>query len=140
MSDQPTTTVLHGVSGSGEDHIVGIGSLRVRVHAEGGCWFAQGLEIDYLALGESLDQVKTHFEDGLLGTVDEHLRVHGNIEHLLVPAPPDVWTKAMKDAMIYTQISIHKTPLQTSKIPFGEIEFIRSSEEAHASGNVANCQ
>lgn len=135
MSDQPTT-VVHGVSGSGEDHIVGIGSLRVRVHREDGCWFAQGLEIDYLALGDSLDQVQAHFEEGLLGTVDEHLKVHGHIGHLLVPAPPDVWTQAMKDAMTYTQVSLHRTPLQTSKIPFGEIAFIQSAE-ARASENVA---
>ena len=138
-ADQPSpATVIHQISDSGEEHVVGIGSLRVKVEEAEGFWFAQGLEIDYLAVGECLDQAKTNFEDGLSKTVDEHLKIHGSIEHLLVTVPADIWTQAMKDAMLYSQVSIHKIALQTTKIPFSEIEFIQTMIASSATANVAS--
>lgn len=70
---------------------VHVGNLRVMVTNDDGSWFAQALEIDYAAEGETLDEMKARFEQGLHQTIGEHLRVFGGLEHLLQPAPVDAW-------------------------------------------------
>ena len=89
MSNQDTTAI-HAVTDAG-DHIVGIGHLRVLLVSEDDHWHAQGLEIDYMAQGSSIDEAKANFETGFLVTIEENLRVHGSIEPLLKVAPPEVW-------------------------------------------------
>ena len=86
MSDE----ALHGVLGEGED-IVGIGSIRVLLFREDGFWYAHGLEIDYLAQGDTIEEAKKSFEDGLTRTIHEHLKIHGNIEHIMQVAPQEIW-------------------------------------------------
>ena len=58
MSDE--ATAIHGVSQEG-DHLVGIGNLRVLIEKEGNFWFAQGLEIDYVAQGDTMEAVQKEF-------------------------------------------------------------------------------
>ncbi len=82
---------FHGKAKDGTN-IVGIGNLRVVIIEDEGTWFAQGLEIDYAVQAKSLATVKKAFEDGLAATIHENLRIHGTIEALLKPAPPEVWT------------------------------------------------
>ena len=76
----------------GEDHAVGIGDLRVTIVQEDeGCWFAQGLEVDFAEQGDSLADVRERFEASLADTIREHIEVRGNIRALLRLAPEDVW-------------------------------------------------
>lgn len=88
VGTQATTAVHYR---KGDVHAVGIGNLRVMLIHEDGAWYAQGLEIDYCAQGESIEDVKSRFEQGLSVTLSEHLRVHGTIEGILVPAPREIW-------------------------------------------------
>lgn len=55
----------------------------------GKTWYAQGMEIDYLAQGADLDGVIASFEQGLLLTVKAHIEKRGHIEGLLRPATGD---------------------------------------------------
>ncbi len=73
---------------------VSLGNLRVFITQEGDRdWYAQGIEIDYLAQGDSLEDVQRSFERGLELTITEHLKKLGDIKHLLRPAPPEVWAE-----------------------------------------------
>jgi predicted RNase H-like HicB family nuclease len=57
-----------------------IGALRVFIYNDDGSYFAQGLELDYFAQGESLEDVKARFFDGLLLTLDASGKNwHGNL-------------------------------------------------------------
>lgn len=109
MSNQDTTAI-HAVTDTG-DHIVGIGHLRVLLVAEGEHWHAQGLEIDYMAQGSTIDEAKVNFETGFLVTIEENLRVHGSIEPLLNVAPPEVWKDLLDPSArlkIFNQLTVHE--------------------------------
>ena len=88
--NQDTTTAIHAITHEGR-HIVGIGDLRVVLLQEEGSWYAQGLELDYIAQGSSITEAKQNFERGLHVTVRENLKIHGTISPLLVQAPESVW-------------------------------------------------
>ena len=115
-----TPTAIHGKMEDGTS-VVGTFHLRVLIKAEGVHWIAQGLDIDYLAQGKSLDDAKTQFEEGLMATIHEHLKVHGNIEKVLVPAPIEVWKEFFHASTNtnptimrkeFSQISVHSLPFR----------------------------
>lgn len=104
-----TATAIHETDG--ETHIVGIGNLRVIICKDGTGWFAQGLEIDYAASGESIADVKKNFQNGLRGTIDLHLKINGTIEKFLSPAPREVWKDLYWSngrQYRFTQVSLHE--------------------------------
>lgn len=114
------TSVLHAKNDDG-DALVGIGNLRVLITIEDGLWFAQGLEIDYAAQGNSLDDVRSRFENGLMATVNEHLRIYGKLDNLLHPAPPEMWSLFLVNAsqwikQVHTQVTIHPKIHEALKI------------------------
>lgn len=82
---------IHAEHQDGVHHIVGLGNIRVILMPDNDGWFAQGLEIDYAAQGENIEDAKHQFEEGLDATIREHLRVHNDIRRLLVVAPNDIW-------------------------------------------------
>jgi len=110
--------------------VVGFGNLRVIVIKDDDMWFAQCLDINYAAQGASLAQVKRNFERGLSATVDEHVRVFGNIENLLARGPSsrirqEIMHK-MPQTFRYSQVTVHRLPKELqSVIQFQGIEFIR---------------
>ena len=117
----------------GDKHIVGIGNLRVIICEEDGLWFAQGLEIDYAASGNSLDEVQRNFEHGLAATVGLHLQTFETIKTLLVPAPAKVWQELAgeKERYEFTQISAHEfeaAPFET--LPYAGISYLERQEAA----------
>lgn len=69
---------------------VEIQDLKVWVFRRGDFWIAHGLDIDYVAAGESLDQAKMNFEAGLGGTILINLERFGHLDQVLRPAPPEV--------------------------------------------------
>ena len=113
----------------GDKHVVGIGNLRVVIVPDGKYWFAQGLEIDYAVQGSSEPDVKKNFEDGLEATIEEHLKIHGNINKLVVAAPPDVWKEFLSEPAakkkLYSQVTSHDL---TEKIPYAAIQYIVDRE------------
>ena len=124
-------TAVHVADRTGE-HLVGIGDLRVILVQEAGCWYAQGLEIDYIAQGESIDQAKANFETGLHATIRENLKIFGTIEPLLTPAPPEVWKERLHpnaEAKRLFDASIHPTSTMEDVqdfLPFKGIEYFQS--------------
>ncbi len=92
--------VSESTADGGSAHHVGVGDLKVMIiHDEAdGVWYAQGLEIDYLAQGSNLQAVKSAFEVGLKKTIQAHLKAYGDIVKLLKPAASDVWTDFLKHA------------------------------------------
>ncbi len=115
---------VHGKTDDGIN-IVGIGNIRVFIAKYENHWFAQALEIDYAAQGNSLEDVKNSFEDGFCATIHEHLKIFGNIKKLLKPAPPEVWTEVFGSGSklrLYSQLSFHKN--LPSMLPFSGVDFI----------------
>lgn len=116
----------------GDTHIVGIGDLRVIICKDGNGWFAQGLEIDYAAGGKTIAEVKKNFADGLEGTINLHLQMKGDIEHLLKPAPPEVWKELHRTGrrFRYSQVSFHDDISRV--LNFRGIEFFEQASEVAA--------
>lgn len=74
----------------GKKHAVGVSALRVLVVRDNDCWFARGVEIDYAATGQSIEDVRKRFERGFALTVQAHLQKFSTIERLLKWAPREV--------------------------------------------------
>lgn len=117
----------------GQNHIVGVGNLRVIVcQDQDSTWLAQGLEIDYLATGDSAEQAKTNFEIGFEATINLHINIHRTINHFLKVAPQNVWDelKGMGTQYRYSQVSFHEDLFKV--LPYPGINFIEASEGAAA--------
>ena len=123
------TVAIHAQREGGEDHLVGIGNLRVIIVPDEDKWFAQGLEIDYASQGDSVTDVKQQFEEGLAAMIYEHLRIYGNIEKLLRVAPNDVWQILYEKGAVrnrYTHVSSHHVINEVS--PYSGFEYLLASE------------
>ena len=130
------TTTAQAVTEHGE-HIVGIGDLRVVVAQEGNHWYAQGLEIDYVAQGPSIEDARENFETGLAATLHENLRILGTIQPMLVPAPVEVWKERFSPgsgAKRYTHISVCRIRsldrLESAlphRLPFQAIKYLQAA-------------
>ena len=129
---KPTQAMaMHEIDG--DNHIVGVGNLRVIVcQDEDKTWLAQGLEIDYLATGDSAEEAKTNFEIGFKATINLHIKIHRTIEHLLKVAPQNIW-KSLKGEGTqyrYSQVSFHEDLFKA--LPYPGINFIEEPEGAAA--------
>lgn len=126
-------TALHGSDNHGS-HVVGMWELHVVIVPDGDCWFAQGLEIDYAAEGDSLEDAKEKFQSGLAATVHEHLKVNGRIDGLLRVAPQEAWDLAFAASAKpheFSQVSTHQIAEQSESIPpFRGIQFIQQQVAA----------
>lgn len=91
------------------EHLVAFGSLRVLVKETNSHWFAQGIEVDYAAAGDSLEDVKDRFEKGLTATIHLHLERYGTIEKLLRFAPKEALEPFgdIKNFHTLTSVSLH---------------------------------
>jgi hypothetical protein len=116
---------------------VGLGNIRVIIVPDGSAFFAQGLEIDYAAQGASIAEVKQNFEIGLEATIEQHLKIYGNIKSLLQPAPPAVWQEFVREKTAlrskYSQISGYEVHHQA--LPYEGINYLVA-----ASAQAAGCE
>ncbi len=111
----------------GDSHAVVLFNLKVMVTKEEGYWFAQCLEIDYFVDGQTKDDVKKRFEEGLSDTIDLHLKEYGSLEKLLRPAPSRVLMDFnRKFTRLYSQVSTHFHEHKAT------IEFYEGQEEEAA--------
>jgi len=126
------TTAIHAHSVDGAEHLVGIGNLRVMVFNDDGSWFAQGLEIDYFAEGQTLEEVQTRFRDGLSATIDYLVKLFGDIDGVLQVAPPEVWKEFFGDGATlrkrYSQVSYHTGQGgELAFLPFTGVAFLKAA-------------
>lgn len=83
--------VAHGASEDGMKHAVAA-QMRVFVcHTDDG-YVAQGLEIDYCSVGDTVDEVQENFARGFLATVEALLKRGRPLSALFKSTtPPEVW-------------------------------------------------
>jgi predicted RNase H-like HicB family nuclease len=112
----------------GEHHVVGFENLRVVIVEDDGSWFAQGLDIDYAAQGDTIEEVKENFSSGLRATINQHLCSHSNIRSLLKGAPPELCQHLLLDSSfgtatleLLTQVSGHCIH---EAMPFRQVNFL----------------
>jgi len=124
------TRAIHTDLPDGVHQAVGIGNLRVFIMPDGKFWFAQGLEIDYATQGDTPEQAKELFAEGLASTIDLHLRTHGHITALLKPSDilqviqEAVTCKATIHSL--SQVSIHDIGIASQvSLLFDNIEYFR---------------
>lgn len=115
-----------------DHHAVHIAALRVLVCQEGDLWTAQGVEVDYVACGGSLEDVQARFERGLAATVAANLEKFDNIDRLMKFAPEAEW-RDMENPTEFAvdMLTVHTvkgTPL--SRLPFNEIAYVQKQRAA----------
>ena len=122
MSDE--TMAIHGVSGGG-DHVVGIGNLRVYIVKDGNYWCAQGLEIDYVAQGKTIEDAQKAFQQGLAATIHENIKLHKTIKPILKVAPQEIWAEVLTPPYRFDLVSVHKAkPIEWEGFPFRGIDYL----------------
>jgi hypothetical protein len=114
----------------GEHHTVGIWNLDVLIVPDGRAWFAQGLQVDYAAQGDSVDDAKEQFQKGLRATIHHNLRMFGTIENILKVAPNEQWRELWHTAKgqhkVYSQVSFHEIVKDlgvSEDFPFAHINY-----------------
>jgi predicted RNase H-like HicB family nuclease len=105
--------------------VVGILDLQVILAKEDGYWIAQAIELDYAAYGDTEDEAKRNFENGLRLTIQDHFDEFGDLDNMIRrQAPPELWRdlaiKGGSKGRMYSQVSIHPIDLP---IPFGQIKY-----------------
>lgn len=119
------TLVLHAQA-QGNNHVVGIKTLHVWLTRDDSGCFAQGLEIDYAAAGQTIEEAKSNFEKGLSLTIEEHLKMHGTVAKLLKIAPQAVWDEYFSEAEAHLQSYSALEAFNIEPFPFESIEFLGS--------------
>ena len=124
---------FHARDGDG-GHLVAIGNLRVLLCEAHGEWLAQGIEIDYAATGDSLEEAQHYFEIGLSDTVRLHLERFQTIGHLLRFAPEAFWKRLkVKDAFRLDLAVVHDLATGAlSELPFDKIVYLPQHQGPHA--------
>lgn len=73
-------------------------ALRVWLYEEADMWVAQGIDVDYAAAGNTLEDVKDRFARGLIASVEANLDEFGTLEHLCKRAPDEIWRAFLESA------------------------------------------
>jgi len=130
----PKTKALHARHKDGSRHVVGLWNLHVMLIQEGKFWVAQGLEIDYVVQGNSIEEAKSNFEKGLEDTIDLNLKMYKNIEGLLIFAPNEILQEAARNKKAtarYSQVSAHDTGVKFQEaLPFDGISYLVATQAA----------
>ena len=141
-----SSTEVYAVT-DGKNATAEIKSLHVMLLPDDGHWFAQGLEIDYAACGETIEQARENFAHGLAFTVCEHLMMHGNLDKVLNVAPKEAWLEyyntpsdsIKKHALSFvTSVKVFedagaKDPAVAAKaFPFSGMQFLKGTATADA--------
>ena len=109
-----------------DNHIIFLDKLTVLITQEDDSWIAQGIEINYFAYGDSIEDVQESFEIGLFETVKEYLNKNGNIISMLHWAPPEILSEYFEEPkeFSFTMIGAHQVEADKS-LPVREIQFMR---------------
>jgi len=123
------TAAVHIQHETGAVEAVAIWNLSVLIVPDEQHWFAQGLEINYGAQGDTVEEAKENFQAGLLATIQQHLRMYGNIEKILTFAPSSILKEAAQNKNSikrFATVSFHEVLHDHSAqqaIPFDGIDY-----------------
>ena len=113
--------------------VVGILDLQVVLAKQESHWVAQGLEIDYAAAGDSIEDVKRRFHEGLVATIQVHFDRFGSLDKLIIPAETTDWLELIlsqsQRVLLHSSISKHKFESPIADFPFGSIRYLVPSLE-----------
>jgi hypothetical protein len=128
LASAGNTAAVHVSDQEEEHHAVVLWNLSVLIVPDGDFWFAQGLEINYGAQGDTVEAAQMNFQDGLKATIQQHLRVHGNIERILKFAPSEILKEAAQhknSIKPLVQVSFHEVlgPDAEKAVPFDGISY-----------------
>jgi hypothetical protein len=70
-----------------------LGSMRAVVYLEGGAWIVEGLDVDYMAEGRSLEDARRRFDRGLALTVVENAKLGPSRRWLGTPGDAAAWCR-----------------------------------------------
>ena len=127
---------------AGDMHAIALKDIRVFLVPDGEAWYAQALELDYAAGGNSIEEAKTNFEEGLIATICEYLKYYGSIEKFLKPAPPEDWQEYYQTPAnqlhLYSSVAavellrLGRKPgrLQAEELPFTSLMFFSKEKQA----------
>ena len=134
MKSDEKFVVAHRASKDGK-HLVAA-QLRVLVcPSDDGGFVAQGLEIDYLSTGRTVEEVKNNFASGLIRTIEAYIKRNRPLSGLFAKGrtPPEAWELWLdgdrKDVLTCGTVVDLALPENTSF--FSSIAF-REAEVAHA--------
>jgi hypothetical protein len=129
---EPIAAHIHDDDGH---HAVFVSPVRVliRKSCDGG-WFAQALEVDYVAGGTSADDVRKRFERGFVKTIAANLQRFGSLKSMFKPAPGEFWAMFLdgpEDAH-FSCVSLHdlSSSAYDSRVPFDSLNFKTVAEPA----------
>lgn len=124
------TDVLHARRGA--NHAVAVDALRVLVVRDHDRWFARGIEIDYSATGETLEDVQKRFERGFALTISAHLEKFQSLNKLLKWAPAKVIEEyeAGKDSFEIRFVALCKTNEIPSTFPYDRLKYALPAAQA----------
>lgn len=107
---------------------VAIWNLSVLIVPDEDYWFAQGLEINYGAQGDTKEEAQANFQAGLAATIRKHLKMYGSIERILKFAPSGILKEAADNKTSikqFAQVSFHEILDEKARkaIPFDGISY-----------------
>jgi len=85
-----------GHVGQDEFHAILLQAHKVIVFNDDGGFFAQGLEFDHFAQGNSEEDAIKNYTDSFEWNVQKHLEMYGDLSNWTVPAPKEVWSEFEK--------------------------------------------
>lgn len=119
-------TAIHLANGKHE--AIGLWNLRVLIVPDEQFWFAQGLEINYGAQGDSPQDAQTNFQEGLIATIQAHLETYGDITRILKFAPSHVLQEAAekkKHIKTFKSVRVYEVlkEADVARFPFENIDY-----------------
>jgi len=92
MASGKKLVMAHHASDDGKHTVAA--QLRVLIlPADDGGFVAQGLEIDYLSTGRTVEEVRTNFSSGLIRTIEAYIKRERPLSGLFAKGrtPPEAW-------------------------------------------------
>ncbi|WP_313424198.1 hypothetical protein [Stenotrophomonas rhizophila] len=135
QSTQPKVVVAHGATEDGKKHLVAA-QMRVFVcHTHDG-YVAQGLEIDYCSVGDTVDEVQKNFARGFLATVESLIKRKRPLSALFKSkTPPEIWQEYIdsqaQDNLICGTI-VDLTGELPTEVPYQQLAFCAPRQMALA--------
>jgi hypothetical protein len=113
------------------NHVVSL-AIRVLLYQQAGMWIAQSVDVDYAAAGNTSEEAKASFTQGLTATIHAHLQEHGSLAHFLDrQAPAEVMQQYLRVAAARSEVPVERQeiPPFDDSIPFPRrIEYLRLAE------------